>query len=202
MAGCEDLIKMDIEPDCDDPIVGGIEANGVIINREDIDTALTEFDAIRKNVIKTIAMKSGKKAYKIYVPSNNPFDGTQTTLEVGTLRNSFTNDAGFAVLKNDPDVVENVIDKLANGTFVIIFENKFKNINKATTPGDSTFQVMGYYQGLKATTIENNKYSDETQGGWKIVLQETKVPKSALFLYGTSVATTRAMIESLTQLVP
>lgn len=199
MASCDDLIKMNIEPDCDDPVVAGIESNGVIINRDDIESY--EFDAIRKNVIKSITMKSvsgvSKKAYKIYVPSTNAFNNTQTTFEVGTNRNSFTNDLAFAILKNDPDVCEKVIDMLANGKFVVIFENKYKNINKPTTPGDSTFQVMGYFQGLTATTLENNKYSEDTEGGWSVVLQEPRVPRSALFMYDTDINTTRATINSL-----
>jgi hypothetical protein len=196
MAACEDLIRASIEPDCADQIVSGIEPNGVIINRADIDSY--EFDATRKNVIKAVTLKSGSKAYKIYVPSNAPFNNTQTTFEVGANRNSFTNDLAFAILKNDPDVCEQVIDGLANGTFVVIFENKYKNINATTNPGDSTFQLMGYYQGMRATTLENNKYSEDTDGGWGVVLQETKVPKSALFVYDTSLEVTRAMIESLT----
>ena len=197
MASCENLIKMGIEPDCDDPVVAGIEANGVIMNRADVDPAATEFDDVRKNVVKTLALKGSAKAYPIYVPSPTPFNNTQTTFEVGTNRNTFTNDLAFAVLNNDPDVCEKVIDMLANGEFVVIFENKYKNVNKATTPGDSTFQIMGYYQGLRATTLENNKYSDETEGGWNVVLQETKVPKSALFYYDTDIETTRTAINSL-----
>jgi len=198
MAGCEDLIKAAIDPNCDDRVITGIEANGVIINREDIDFATTEFDATRKNVIKSLVIKTGKKGYKVYVPTNQPFNNTQTTLEVGTNRNSFTNDLAFTILDHDPDVAEDIIDGLANGSFVVVFENKYKNMHKATTPGDSTFQIMGYYQGLRATTLENNKYSDDTEGGWGVVLQETKVPKSALFLYDTSISVTRTAFDDLT----
>ena len=196
MAGlCEYLIKQDIERNCDDQIVGGIEANGVILNRKDIDFGATEFDNVRKNVIKELVSKA--KGYKIYVPGPTPFNNTTTTMEKGTNRNTFTNDVGFVVLDNDPDVCENIIDQLANGEFAIIYENKFKNINKPVTPGDSAFQIVGYYQGLKAETLENNKYSDETEGGWNVLLKETKSPKSGLFLYDTSYTATQAKIQTL-----
>jgi len=198
MAGlCEDLIKQNIEKNCDDLIVGGIEANGVIVNRRDIDFPNVVFDADRKNVIKVLPLKSGAKAYSIYVPGPTPFNNTTTTMEAGTNRSTFTNDVGFVILDNDPDVCENVIDPLANGEFVIIYENKFKNINKTATPGDSAFQIAGYYQGLKAETLENNKYSEDTEGGWNVLLKETKSPKSGLFLYNSDYATTQQQIQTL-----
>lgn len=198
MGYCDGLIKSGIEPSCDNPIVGGIEANGIIINRKDIDLSKVVFDKTRKNVIQTLPLKDGAKAYSIHVPTNKPFTGTTTTLEAGTNRNTFTNNVGFTILDNSPDVCEQVIDGLATGEFVIIYENKYKNLNKETNPGDSTFQIVGYYQGLRATTLENDKYSEDTEGGWNVVLTESKVPKSALFLYNTDLETTRKQVESLT----
>ena len=199
MAQCDEAIKQDISINCDDPIMAGIEANGVIINRADIDIANSEFDETRKNVLKTLTLKAGKRGYKIYVPGTSPFNNTQTTLEVGTNRATFTHDVGFVILDNDPDVCENIIDALANGEFVVVYENKFKNMHKASTPGDSAFQVVGWYQGLKASTLENNKYSEDTEGGWNVVLQETKSPKSGLFLFNTDYDTTRTAFEKLTE---
>ena len=198
-AQCDFLIAQSISPNCDDPIVNGIEQNGVIINKQDIDMTATQYDATRKNVIKKLILNN--KGYKIFVPSKQPFNNTQTTMEVGTNRNSFTNDLAFVVLDNDPDICSKIIDKLANGEFVVVFENKYKNMNKETTPGDSTFQIMGWYQGLRATTLENNKYSEDTEGGWNVVLQETKSPRSGVFLFDTDIEMTRAAFESLTEAV-
>lgn len=198
MAGiCEFLIKQSIETDCNDPVIAGIESNGVIINRQDIDFAGVVLNETRKNVIEILKIKTGKRGYAIYVPGPTPFNNTTTTLEKGANRNTFTNDIGFTILNNDPDVCENIIDALANGEFVVVYENRFKNINKATTPGDSAFQVAGYYQGLRAETLENNRYSDETEGGWSVLLKETRSPKSGLFLYDTSYSVTKAAVESL-----
>lgn len=200
MAECDALISQDIERNCLDEIVGGIEANGVIINRKDVDFSNVEFDETRKNVIAQLPLKAGKRGYKIYVPGTSPFNNTQTVLEQGTNRNTFTNDLGFVILDNDPDVCGNIIDGLANGEFVVVFENRFKNMNKENTPGDSTFQIMGYYQGLRASTLENNKYSEDTDGGWNVLLQEAKSPKSGLFLFDTDINTTREKFDSLTNI--
>lgn len=197
MSVCDYSIKRDIAPSCDDPIVPGVEQEGVIFNRADIDFATVTFSQTHKNVIETLALKSGAKGYKVIVYGNTPFTGTNTALTTGTYRNTFTNTVNMVILDNNPDVCGEVIDGLANGEFVVILENKSKGLN-ATTPGYSAFQIYGYYQGLNAAEISNDKYSEETEGGWSVSLSETKVPKSALFLYKTSYEATKTMVESLT----
>ena len=199
MAVCDEVLKKDIIPSCDDPVVPGFEQEGVIMNRDDIDFATTAFSATKKNVIETLALKTGKKAYKVVVPGNSPFTGSQVALATGTYRNTFTNTIALVVLDNGPDVCADIIDGLANGSYVVVLENKFKGLQKETTPGDCAFQVYGYYQGLKATAITNDKYSEDTEGGWAVTLEEQKAPKSALFLYKTSYDTTKTAIETLTQ---
>lgn len=201
MGYCDGLINQDITADCENPIVLGIEKAGVIVNREDIDFGLTEYETgegARKNVITKIGLKTGKKGFKVIIPTKQPFNGTGTALEEGTNRNTFTNTLGMVILGNDPDVCEKILDGLATGEFVCILENKYKNINKTTKPGDSSFQIYGFYQGLKATTLENEKYSEDTEGGWNIVLTETKSPKSGLFYFNTDLETTRESLATLT----
>lgn len=188
---CESIISRDIAVDCDEMVLRGLEANGVIINRKDIDFGATVFDETNKNIIKTLALKAGKKGYSVAQLGNNPFTGTQSTLNVGTYRNSWTHQIPLAVLANNPDVCENVIDGLANGQFVVLLRNKNK-----TAKGE--YQIYGYAQGLVASEGTNEKYSEETDGGWLITLQETNTPKCALFFYDTSDETTAAKFDSLT----
>ena len=197
MGVCDDILKKDISPSCDDPVVQGLEQEGVIMNRADVDFAATLFNSTRKNVIETLAMKTGKKAYKVIVPGKTPLTGTTTALATGTYRNSFTNTLALVILANDPDVCADIIDGLANGSYVVVLENKYKGLQKEENPGDAAFQIFGYYQGLTATTIENNKYSEDTEGGWAVTLEEQKAPKSALFLYKTSYEATKTAINTL-----
>ena len=49
-------------------------------------------------MIETLAMKTGKKAYKVVVPGKNPFTGTKTSLVAGTYRSSFTNTVAIVIL--------------------------------------------------------------------------------------------------------
>lgn len=197
MAVCDYMIKQGISPSCDDPIVQGVEQRGIIINRDDIDFSATTFNSTRKNVIETIALKSEKKAYEVVVLGSTPFTGTNTALAAGTYRNTFTNTVSLVILDNGPDVCENVIDGLANGEFVVILENKFKGLQKEENPGDPAFQVYGWYQGLRASEMTNEKYSEDTDGGWAVSLQETRAPKSGVFLFKTDYETTAAAVESL-----
>lgn len=198
---CEILLSQDIAASCNDPVVPGFEAEGIIMNRDEIDFGSIEFDSARPNVISQLAMLSGKRAYKVRVLGSTPFTGTTTSFVAGTYQNTFTNTVQFVVLDNGPDVCENVINALANGKFVMILENTFKGLNKTTNKGDAAFQIYGYTQGLAASAIENDKYSEDTNGGWLVTMQETKASKSGMFLYKTDYATTKAMFDSLTTAV-
>lgn len=189
---CESLIAKAIDFACDDIIVRGLESDGLIVNRSDIDFAATVFDAQNPNIIKTLVLKTGKKGYEVNQLGNTPFTGVQSTLEVGTYRNTWTHAIPIVVLSNTPDVAHNIIDGLSNGTFVIILRNKFKG-----STGDAEYQVYGYTQGLVASEGTNDKYSEDTDGGWIITLQETGARMSAMFLFNTDAETTAAAYESL-----
>ena len=189
---CESLIAKAIDFACDDIIVRGLESDGLIINRSDIDFAATVFDAQNPNIIKTLVLKTGKKGYEVNQLGNTPFTGVQSTLEVGTYRNTWTHAIPIVVLSNTPDVAHNIIDGLSNGTFVVILRNKFKG-----STGDAEYQVYGYTQGLVASEGTNDKYSEDTDGGWIITLQETGARMSAMFLFNTDATTTAAAYESL-----
>ena len=197
MGVCDEILKKDIVPSCDDPVVPGYEQEGVIMNREEVDFALTIFNATQKNIIETLAMKSGKQAYKVVVPGKTPYTGSKTSLATGTYRNTFTNLLQIVVLDHGPEVCSDIIDGLANGSYVVVLENKYKAMQKEENPGNAAFQVYGYYQGLTATTLENDKYSEDTEGGWLVNLEETKCPKSALFYFKTDYETTKTALETL-----
>lgn len=195
---CETLIKKDIAVSCTDPLVSGIEPNAVIIARSDIEFGAVTFNATAKNVVETLTLKTGKRGYKVAMAGAKPFSGTKTAMVKGTYRNSWDNDFSIVVLDNGPGVCADIIDGLATGRYVVVYENNHKSLGKAETPGDSAFQVLGYYQGLTAETIENDKYSEETDGGWSVLLKETKSPVPALFLFKTSYTATKAIFDSLT----
>lgn len=95
-----------------------------------------------------------------------------------------------------PDVAESIIDPLANGSFLVILENKFKKM-QGTPAGAAAFEIYGFYQGLVANAATLDKYSDDTNGGWSFTLQEAGSPKSALYLFAETYAATKTLIETL-----
>lgn len=197
---CDFLLSMDIEASCTDPIVPGLEQEAVIMNRADIDFDAVAYDETRSNVLKNLAMLKGKRGYKIRVLGSTPFSGTSTSFVAGNYQNTFTNTVQFVVLDNSPDVCKNVIDMLANGKFVIVLENSYKGLNKASNKGDAAFQVYGFGQGLVASAIENDKYSEDTNGGWLVTMQETKASNSGIFLYAGSYAASKTLFDGLTEI--
>ena len=189
---CDSLIASAIGVECDTMVTRGLESDGVIINRKDIDFSATVFDESKKNTIKTLVLKSGKTGYAVSQLGSTPYTGTNASLVKGIYVNKFSNTVALVVLDNGPEVCANIIDGLANGEFVVILRNKHKGAN-----GSAEFQVYGYYQGLHAETIDNDKYGEDVEGGWAITLLETGVPKSALFFWLTDSETTESAFNSL-----
>ena len=60
-------------------------------------------------------------------------------------------------------------------------------------------EAYEYIEKNKEYLFPNDKYSEETDGGWLVSLQEAKVPKSALFLFKTDYETTAAAVATLTK---
>ena len=195
MADCDNLIKQDITKNCVDPVVKGVEANGVIINRDDIDYGSIIKDATQDNIIKTLLLLAQKRGYKVYSPGATPFTGTKSTLAVATYANTYTRELPIVVLDHGPEVCSNVIEPLGSGSgFVAIIENKHKGTN-----GKSAFEIYGLEQGLVASAQEQDKYSEDFQGGWTTTLQETGAKRAAIFYFNTDYATTKAALNTLTQ---
>ena len=162
------------------------------MNYNDIDFEATTRDATNPNIVKALILKTGAKAYKMYVPGKSPYTGTKKSMVAGTYRNRFNKDVSIVILDNGPDVSHNIIDQLANGTFVVVLENKF-----AGADNKNTFEIYGLEAGLTATALDDDKYSDDTEGGWLATLQEENAPTSGIFLFGESLSATRTALASL-----
>lgn len=188
MATCDKLLAKGIAPDCNHPQVGGMEADGVIINYADID-----FDASTRNgnVISTLALKSGKKGFEIFQQGNNPFTGSNVAFTAGAMLNKFTKQVNFVVYDHSAECCSKIIDQLANGSFVVVLKNKY-----AGADSQSKYEVFGFEAGLKQTEGSRDPYSEDTEGGWSIALQEV-APTSGLFLYSTSMTATEAAFKAL-----
>lgn len=186
---CDKLLAMGIFPDCDNPQVGGVEADGVIINRVDIDLDATTRTG---NVISQLALRSGKKGFKIYQQGNSPFTGSNSTFTAGSYLNKFTKKVYFVIYDHSAECCSKIIDQLANGSFVVVLKNKY-----AGSDSKSKYEVYGYEAGLKQVEGSRDPYSEDIGGGWLVALQEV-APSSGIFFYSTSQSATELAFDSLT----
>ena len=190
MALCEYLLNGNIDNSCD--IIGGLREIGYIANKSDI-TGYTE----SSNTISALTFDTGKLMYKIYTPTKTPFTGSNTALEESDIVNRFTNTVSFVILENDATTA-GIIEKLANGKFVVVLHNEYEG-----TSGASAYSVYGIERGLRATEITRDPYADETAGGWQVTMTETGAAKSEHFFYVTSLANTTSTLEGYcTPVVP
>lgn len=198
MASCDNLIKMNIERNCADPLAMGYEKKGILINREDVDFGSVQFDPTNNNIISQLSLKSGKYGFIVYQNGSKPFNGTTKTVEVSeTLGASVTSAVHIVLPDHSPAIIEGVVDPVLNGEFLFISFNKHKGLNNAN--GASAFEVHGFYQGLTISEGSRDAYSEETGGGWAFTLTETRAPKAGLFLFKTDYETTEAMVNSLVE---
>lgn len=50
---------------------------------------------------------------------------------------------------------------------------------------------------MTASEITNEKYSEDTDGGWAVTLVEENAPSSGIFLFKDSIKATRTLLDSL-----
>lgn len=189
---CDFKLAADLTASCENPSTKGVRNTGYILNLDDVDFESCVRDEDNPAILTTIALKNGKKAYRIYVPGKTPFTGTNKTLADGTYRKTFTKAINLVILDNGPDVVTNIINPLANGQFVVILENKFGGKD-----GKNTFEVYGFEQGMSATALADEKYSEETDGGWSATLEESGAASAGIYLYNNTVAATRTALATM-----
>ena len=189
---CDYKLAADMMANCENPSTKGLRNYGYLINYDDIDFESCVRDESNPNIVTTLVLQTGKKAYRMYVPGKTPYTGTNKAIAEGTYRNNFTKGVNLVILDNGPDVVKDIINPLANGLFVAILENKYGGKD-----GKNTFEIYGFEQGLSATALADDKYSEDTEGGWSATLEESGAPSAGIFLFNQSVAATRTALASL-----
>lgn len=178
MALCDFLISADITGyDCSNPMVKGAKADGLLINRADINLASVTYDSTNPFLVTALPLKSGKVAYDIVQGGKTPFTGTQQEIVEGTYQNTFTNTVQFVILSQGPTTAAQVF-ALMNGEYVVVLQNN-----------NGTNQVFGLENGLRASAMVRELYNDDTLSGWLITMTEESAIKGNLFindtLYGT-----------------
>lgn len=191
---CEELLTAGYSHACDGQR-RGFEADGVIINRADIDFSTS---TLKTGTNKgTIVLKSGAKGYAIVQPANNPFDGSASELNVGTYVNTWTKNIQVLLMSVGPDTSA-LVDKLVNANCVLILRNKQKYDSGSSTPDDeSEYEVFGIENGLKVSAGSRTPNDEDTMGGTLLTLTESNAPSHGMFMWDTDKATTDAAYTAL-----
>lgn len=188
MAGlCEHLVTAAVEQSCANPIFTGHEQVGYLINRADV-ASITRADS----VVSAITLASGKKAYRIYQETKQPFNGSNAEFAEGTVTNKVNKNVSFVILNDGSSIVEKITDQLLNGEFVVVLGRKWNN-----TTGEAKYRVIGAETGAKCTALTHDPDNADTDGGWSVTLTESNAPSTEVFFFDTDVATTQAALEAL-----
>ena len=185
-------LSQNIGASCDNPQRQGLRNKAYLMNFDDIDFDSIKYNTDNSLIVESLTLLTGKKAYSAYVPGKTPYTGTKAEMTTGTYSNKFNKTASIVILDSGPDVAKNIINNLANGRFVFVMENIYQGDDKK-----NTFEIYGLEQGLTASEITNEKYSEDTDGGWAVTLVEENAPSSGMFLFKDSIKATRALLDSL-----
>jgi hypothetical protein len=171
MALCDFLISADIQGyDCENPMVKGAKATGLIINRKDITLSGVTYDASNPFLVTALPLASGKTAYDIVQGGKTPFTGSQQELQEGTYQNTFTNTIQFVILNQGQSTADQIF-ALMNGEFVVVLQNN-----------NGTYQIFGLEAGLHASAMVRELYNDDTLSGWLVTMTEENAVKGNLFI--------------------
>lgn len=188
---CEELLTADIQKDCDNKPVGGVEVDIVIINFADVDKATSTFDGSNDLLLTNLSTFSGKTGYSIegikqtqgasfeLVKKEDGFDGFKHKFEGVILAPSVENKKRLSEISS-------------GGRFVVVVEKKWKGDSQ-----EDAFEVLGFDVGMEIETVVWN--TKEADGIIKFSLSSVDTfeePKMTLNNLETDFATTKIAFDA------
>lgn len=188
---CEGLITADILYDCDNSPVGGLEADVLLFNVADIDTAAITVDAANGDIVTNFQLLSGKTGFLLQ--GVKQINSASSEL----VKKEFSSDKHKHVFNG---VVLNVsaanklqINSMSEGAkYIAIIDRKWKGAANA-----EAFLILGLESGLELQTAIWN--SNENDGVLQFSLESTEnfeEPKLPNTLLETDYATTKAAFDA------
>lgn len=188
---CEGLITADILYDCENPPVGGLETDVVLINITQIDRTATTYDPTNKDIVTNLQLVPGSTGYL--------FQGIKqiNTASSELVKKEFSSDkekhSFIGVLLNVSAVNKDQINQFKEGgKYVAVINRKWKGEGN-----EEAFLILGLEVGLEVETQTWN--SNENDGTLTFTLasadgfEEPRLPNTLL---ETDFATTLAAFEA------
>lgn len=188
---CELKLSADIQKDCDNKPIGGIETNVVLINIDDIDRSASTFDVSNDLLITNLATASGTSGYTIegvkqamgasfeMVKKEETFDGYRHVFSGVILNPSVANKKSLSSIGD-------------GGRYVAVIEKKWKGVDQA-----DAFEVLGWDSGLVIS--EMNWNTKEADGIIRFVLSSEEgyeEPQMTRNVLETTYATTKTAFDN------
>lgn len=176
--------------DCQKRISAGANDNLFLLNYNDI-AAITR-DNTNPNLIESFSLVSGAFLYK-FEGFNDSVEPRSALVE-SRYSKLYDHEVTFKIFDNTVSIKDQ-IDRMAQGKMVAIIENNF-----AGSDGETKFEIYGITGGLQLREMERIVQDEETQGAYNLVLRSSdrsKEPNLPASLFETSIAVTRAFINSL-----
>jgi hypothetical protein len=176
--------------DCQKRISAGANDNLFLLNYNDI-AAITR-DNTNPNLIESFSLVSGAFLYK-FEGFNDSVEPRSALVE-SRYSKLYDHEVTFKIFDNTVSIKDQ-IDRMAQGKVVAIIENNF-----AGSDGETKFEIYGITGGLQLREMERIVADEETQGAYNLVLRSSdrsKEPNLPASLFDTSIAVTRAFINSL-----
>lgn len=151
---CEDKLAADIQKDCDNTPVGGIEVNAVIINFDDIDKASSTIDT-DDMTITNLATASGTSGF--FIEGIKQVNGASSELVIKeTSFDKFKHTFTGVVLNPSAANKKSMSNMTKGGRYVIVLEKKWKGTGQV-----DAFEVLGFESGLYVSEMNWNSNEDD-----------------------------------------
>jgi hypothetical protein len=175
---------------CQKIISAGANDNLFLLNFDDLATITR--DNTNPNLIESFTLNSGAFLYK-FQGFNDSVEPRSALVKTRYSAN-YDHEVTLKLFDNTADLKEQ-IDALKLGRVIAVVENNF-----AGSDDETKFEIYGLNAGLVLEEMERIVADTETQGAYNLVLrssERSKEPNLPATLFDTSIAVTRAFINSL-----
>ena len=185
---CSKITAGFIVADCDGPAIAGTAGRVILVSYSDIDRAKS---TVTDNVISTIVLKSGAKAYEVDSLPNAVVGDAPLT--AGTYVSTFQHTLTVRIFKKS-EAAKKFVNQLPTARVIAIVEN-----NERGNKGEVKYEVYGWNSGLimtelAASTEMTDNVAYQIGLGSSSVAQEKSLPMS---FFNTDEETTDEAVEAL-----
>ena len=173
---CTGQLTDDINFDCENAPIAGIEQNIILINKDDIDVSATTVAAGNRLLVDNIQLKAGKTGYLLKgVKQSNgkAWELVKKENAPDKFKHTFS-----GVIFNPSLANKTQADNLSKGgKYVVVIEQVWKGGANA-----DAFEVLGYHSGLELTTMTNSSKENDNMIMFELAsadgFEETTMPKT------------------------